>query len=467
MPAWCKHEAIVIRLFIYPPVHSGAGPAQVYSTHICGHFRRWCSYGASRWRGRHGHGRHLHTLNAALAGGGLVTFDCGSAPVTITLTQQKAILSSETTVDGGGVITLEGGHSAGVFSVQLGGVLSIANLTIANGSVLAISNSGTLNVTNCTFSDNSSGAIVNSGTLTVTDSSFSGNSAVSGGAIFNTNTGTFAVSNSTFSGNSAIAGRPSPAPGAGGAILNLSIGGSHGSHVTNSTFSGNSADGGGAIASTSYLTVTDSTFSGNSAVDGGGAVDNAAACGDSSNAPCLATLTNTIVANSTQGGNCGGTMITDGGRNIEDGTTCGFSMANGSLSSTDPQLDPAGLADNGGPTQTIALQPGSPAINAGDEAACAAAPVNGADQRGFVRPGTHAVRCSTGAYEYNSPGPPTCTGDCNDDGQVTVDELLTVAAITLGNAPPLACPHGVPSGAEANISLIIQAGNNTLSGCGG
>jgi hypothetical protein len=57
------------------------------------------------------------------------------------------------------------------------------------------------------------------------------------------------------------------------------------------------------------------------------------------------------VANS-PGGNCFGT-ITDGGYNIDDGTTCGFSAANNSMPSTDPLLDPKGLQNNGGPTQTI------------------------------------------------------------------------------------------------------------------
>jgi hypothetical protein len=82
------------------------------------------------------------------------------------------------------------------------------------------------------------------------------------------------------------------------------------------------------------------------------------------------------------GGNCGvdtASAITDGGHNLDDGTMCGFSIANGSLNNADPQLDPAGLKDNGGPTQTIALQPGSPAINAGSETICAAPPVNNLD----------------------------------------------------------------------------------------
>jgi hypothetical protein len=61
----------------------------------------------------------------------------------------------------------------------------------------------------------------------------------------------------------------------------------------------------------------------------------------------------------------------------------------------------------------------------------------------------------------------TCDGDCNNDGQVTIDELLTLVDIALGNARPSACPNGVPSGAEVDIALILQAVNNALNGCGG
>jgi hypothetical protein len=59
---------------------------------------------------------------------------------------------------------------------------------------------------------------------------------------------------------------------------------------------------------------------------------------------------------------CAGT-ITDAGYNISDDNLCGFN-ATGSRNNTDPMLDPAGLANNGGPTQTIALLSGSPAIDA-------------------------------------------------------------------------------------------------------
>jgi hypothetical protein len=136
------------------------------------------------------------------------------------------------------------------------------------------------------------------------------------------------------------------------------------------------------------------------------------------------------------------------------------------LSNTNPLRDLAGLANNGGPTQTIALEAGSPAINAGDETVCAAPPVNSLDQRGYVRPGTGAANCSIGAYEFDSPGPPpSCTGDCDGDGTVTVDEILTLVNIALGNADATACPNGIPSGAQVDVALILTAVNNALNGC--
>ena len=71
-----------------------------------------------------------------------------------------------------------------------------------------------------------------------------------------------------------------------------------------------------------------------------------------------------IVANGQGGGpNCGGGQpVTDAGYNIDTGSSCGFSTANHSLSNTSPQLGP--LATNGGPTQTMALPAGSPAVDA-------------------------------------------------------------------------------------------------------
>ena len=217
-------------------------------------------------------------------------------------------------------------------------------------------------------------------TLTVTDCAFYRNRAPGpgdGGAI--DNYGTLTVIDSTFSHNST--------GGVSGAIEN------NGSMtVANSTFTRNRALVGGAIASAGPATITNSTFVHNDTFfyGSGGAIYSA---GDT-------IVRNTILANSRRGGNCVGS-VTDGGHNLRWPRTdpsCFGTYGN-------PKLGL--LADNGGVVRTLGLRPGSAAIDAGDNAACAAAPVNNLDQRGFVRPGLGSVNCSIGAYEFNaSPAPP-------------------------------------------------------------
>lgn len=110
------------------------------------------------------------------------------------------------------------------------------------------------------------------------------------------------------------------------------------------------------------------------------------------NAGSAATLRNTIVANSPAGGNCAG-AITDGGGNLSyPDTWC--PGING-----DPKLGL--LQNNGGPTQTMALGPGSAALDAANDAICAAPPVNNLDQRGIARP--QGLHCDIGAYEVLPP----------------------------------------------------------------
>jgi streptogramin lyase len=75
-----------------------------------------------------------------------------------------------------------------------------------------------------------------------------------------------------------------------------------------------------------------------------------------------------------------------------------------------------------------------------------------------------ATNCSIGAYEFDPPGPP-CVGDCNGDGQVTVNEVLTMVNIALGNADATACANGIPSGAQVDVALVLTGVNNALNGC--
>jgi hypothetical protein len=71
-------------------------------------------------------------LGAKLAGGGTITFNCGGSPISITLTSMKSI-STTTTIDGGGKITLSGGQAVRLFLVEVGAALTVKNITLADG----------------------------------------------------------------------------------------------------------------------------------------------------------------------------------------------------------------------------------------------------------------------------------------------------------------------------------------------
>ena len=203
-------------------------------------------------------------------------------------------------------------------------------------------------------------------------------------------------------------------PGIGGAVL------AHGSlSVIRSTISGNRAEGpgggvdarGGAFWADAGLTVTNSTITGNTAVGTGGSVGGGIIIRPGSAATITSstfsgnsgnngadiesesgslTITDTIMASGCllEG------PLTDGGHNLDTGTSCHFT-AGTDLQNTDPQL--GALADNGGPTRTEAPAPGSPAFASGGDT-CPAAD-DGIDQRGVRR----GHPCDIGAVEDVSP----------------------------------------------------------------
>jgi hypothetical protein len=114
-------------------------------------------------------------LHTALMGGGLVTFNCGSAPVTIDLTNLPGAngtetIAADTTIDGGGNITVQQRGSGDVFDVNSGVHLIVRNLTVSGGHY-GISVNGEVTATNCTFSDSGVGLLSN-GTVTATDCTF-------------------------------------------------------------------------------------------------------------------------------------------------------------------------------------------------------------------------------------------------------------------------------------------------------
>ncbi|MBV9279519.1 MAG: hypothetical protein JOZ41_05520, partial [Chloroflexi bacterium] len=370
--------------------------------------------------------------------GDTITFGCSGQ---ITLTHTVTITGSMTIDGSGQSVVLDGGKAILMVSVSPGATLGVSHLTLQHGNADNAGNpdcyylygcggaiyndQGTVTITSSTLSGNSTygglgGAIYNvQGTVSITASTLSGNSSYggAGGAIYNE--GTMSIATSTFSGNSTSAGA------AGGAIWN---GGTM--SITSSTLSGNSAsDGGegGAIWNGGTMTIATSTLSGNSAsysYSGGGAVYNfggtvtitaSTLSGNSAPGSSGGTIYNgggstveiggSIIANSPSGGNCAtvvGNRITDLGYNLEDTSpsTCGFSSTNHDLVGSSPQL--GSLASNGGPTQTMALQPTSPAIDKipAGTLACAA---GGTDQRAQSRPDVGEQSCDMGAYEYQDP----------------------------------------------------------------
>jgi len=159
--------------------------------------------------------------------------------------------------------------------------------------------------------------------------------------------------------------------------------------INNSTISGNTAryGSGGGIDSGGTATINNSTISGNTAQYASGIYG-------------TATIQNSIVANNS-GGNCSGTL-TSKGYNLSGDNTCNFNNI-GDLNNTDPMLGP--LQNNGGPTQTMALSSGSPAIDAGRPSGCTDGQGHllTTDQRGKPRHDTEdSGGCDMGAYERQS-----------------------------------------------------------------
>jgi hypothetical protein len=167
--------------------------------------------------------------------------------------------------------------------------------------------------------------------------------------------------------------------------------------IDDSTVAGNSAtSGGGGIFNGGSMNVSNSTISANSNSGHapfyhGGGIDNASSL----------TLRNSILAGNTDVGGAPdlfGSLATSGYNLI--GTTLGGSgYTDTDLLNVDPLLGP--LQDNGGPTQTMALAAGSPALNAGDPGQLGVA-----DQRGVIRSGgvnIGAYQASATAFVLSAP----------------------------------------------------------------
>ncbi len=291
-----------------------------------------------------------------------------SMPHTITLGGNALVLNdtggTQTITGPAAGVTISGGGLSPVFGVKRGVTATISGLTITGGSTsgfgggVEIGATADLTMTNCTISGNSAG--------------------VSGGGL--ENLGTLSLNDCTISGNSA-------SDYGGGLLTNGAA------TLTNCTISGNSAGDGGGLAGVGTVNLTDCTISANSAGMYGG--------GLYSDSDTTTTLTDTIVA---------GNNIPSGPSDIQNsgtllgssnliGTVIGTGGSGGLTSGTDhnivltslSSLGLAPLGSYGGPTQTMALLPGSAAIGAGESTS---PPI---DQRGAPRPAFGAA--DIGAFE--------------------------------------------------------------------
>lgn len=310
--------------------------------------------------------------------------------------------ASTTIIDGGGVGTVVTVSSAAAN-------VSLSRVTIRNGRAL------------------SGGGIRNIGTLTLNNSIIANNRALIGGGITNGG-GTAIISNTTVQFNHASVPCSSVCPtlARGGGILN---GASGVLRISKSTISQNTAytsipptgpfgSYGGGIDNAGTAIISDSTISANSARVGayylgaGGGVNNSGtviisngtlgnnAGGGVRNSTGSATIQNSIIAYNSRG-NCFGT-ITSHGYNLSSDNSCKLNGP-GDMNSINPLL--GALANNGGPTSTMALLEGSPAIDAGNHAGCTdgSGHLLTTDQRGQPRPDKEdIVGCDIGAYEKQS-----------------------------------------------------------------
>jgi hypothetical protein len=386
---------------------------------------------------------------AAYPGPDTITFAPVLAGATISLTTTDPAagdgpsafaVSSSITIDGGAAGVTVARSAAGgtpafrLFDVAGTGSLTLQHLTLRGGLVPtggsggAIFTRGSLTVSNSTLAGNSAagnstipgsggGIYAYGGSLTVSNSTLVGNSAPTGGGILAYDA-SVTVSNSTLAGNTA--------GGAGGIYA---YGGSL--TVSNSTLVGNSATtgvGGGILAVPLIIpvfglpgdrvfghgiistvtvpvrvTVSNSTLAGNSAAGGGGIAES------ESDYYSMVTLRNTLVVRNT---------LTDGvtpsdisGADLDTANSWNNLIGTGGsgglidgvqgnrVGVSDPGLAP--LGNYGGPTQTMALLPGSPAIDAGNNSFVTP---GATDQRGLPRIAGGTV--DIGAFEFQGPTTP-------------------------------------------------------------
>jgi parallel beta-helix repeat protein len=366
--------------------------------------------------------------NADSVNGAAILIEPGAGGSSSTINLNNLTISNNTTNTSGdgGAVYINAASSVPVINITNSTFDS--NQAPGLGGAIYIGSNSDVNVSGSTISTNGSGlsggGIYNLGTTTVSATTISDNTSTStgaGGGIYNGVGGTITITNTTISSNShngssnggggiynsgtatinrSTVGGGNHSAAAGGGIYNVTA-----SNLTmiNSTISGNTADGdgGGIYVLGGTVTLRNNTIAYNTAdadSDGSGEVG-----GGIYQSAGTTTLYNTIIAANTAnpgGPDCFGTVV-DGGYNIvEDVTGCN---EGGGTTNATPDL--LALTNNGGSTNTHALNTGSIAIDAGNPNPPNSTPPNceTEDQTERSRPidgdGDTTPICDIGSYE--------------------------------------------------------------------
>ncbi|MFO0808470.1 MAG: choice-of-anchor Q domain-containing protein [Gemmataceae bacterium] len=367
------------------------------------------------------------------SGADTITFDAGffnaANPRTITLTAASGQLSvtDDVTITGPGpsILTVSGGNAVRVFNVDntatiLNVTMSGMTITGGNGTTngTTAADGGGINTTNenltldnVVISGNSSGSNDGGGLdatstafITIRNSTISGNtSGKNGGGLYFFSGGALLMENCTVSGNSAVGTGPG-----GGGIYFFGTVSAGGVTIRNSTIAGNTTNGsGGGVVLRSFsgtALIQNSTITGNTSNTtsttvgyGGGGI-----ALSSGSATSVLTLDSTIVSGNTAAAANGRSDLASIAAAIVNANFCaigdadGFTLSGSSASNlaTGAVLNLLPLASNGGPTQTVALGVGSPAVNAGANNASLSF-----DQRGTGFPRVVGAAADIGAFE--------------------------------------------------------------------
>jgi len=371
---------------------------------------------------------------AIAAPGDTIEFAPTLAGQTIILTSGQLAIASDLTIVGLGAnqLTISGNDASGIFDILAPATVNISNLTVSSGAAITggglyIEGGGSfVSLSQCIFSNNlatngSGGAIsdvgsANAGSLTIDECTFVNNTAAQSGGAIDASGVDLTLLSSTFVGND-VDGQGDSGGGSGGGAISLSAGLAT---ILNSTFANNGAPfgNGGAInnSSSASYTIESCTFAYNSSGASGGAIFS-----DS----VAMSLVNTLVAdnNSANGPDIFGPIFSQGDNLFGD--TNGLSgFVSSDLQNVNPLLGQ--LQDNGGPTETIALEPGSPALNAGNPA-----PAPSVDQRGVAR----GPLVNIGAFQATPSALVFSTVTVNGPVAAGVVQQVTVTAEDVDDQP--------------------------------